>query len=293
MQIHVVDGTYELFRAYFAVPSALSPAGTEVGAARGLLRGFAAWLASGEVTHVAVAFDHVIESFRNQLYAYYKTSEGVDPLLLAQFELAERVTRALGMVTWPMVEFEADDALATFAARAAKDPRVERVLICTPDKDLSQCVDGERVVCLDRQRKKILDHAGVIEKFGVPPESIADYLALVGDSADGYPGLPGWGGKSAAAVLSVFGSLERIPDDPAALPATLRGRDRLAQVLRQQRADALLFRELARLRFDCPLTEQVDDLEWKGAPKSELEALCAELGDTAVLDRIPRFLPDS
>jgi 5'-3' exonuclease len=290
MQVHVVDGTYELFRAYYAVPSALSPAGREVGASRGLLRGLAAWLASGEVTHVAVAFDHVIESFRNQLYAYYKTSEGVDPLLLSQFELAERVTRALGVVTWPMVEFEADDALATFADRAAKDPRVERVLICTPDKDLSQCVDGERVVCLDRQRKKILDRAGVIEKFGVPPESIADYLALVGDSADGYPGLPGWGGKSAAAVLSVFGSIDRIPDDVAALPATLRGRDRLAQTLRQRRDDALLFRELARLRFDVPLTESVDDLEWKGARRAELESLCAELGDTSVLERIPRFL---
>jgi len=289
MQVHVVDGTYELFRAYFAVPSALSPEGVEVGAARGLLRGFGAWLASGEVTHVGVAFDHVIESFRNELYPHYKTSEGVDPLLLAQFELAERVTRALGMVTWPMVEFEADDALATFAARAAKDSRVERVLICTPDKDLSQCVDGERVVCLDRQRKKILDRAGVIEKFGVPPESIADYLALVGDSADGYPGLPGWGGKSAAAVLSVFGSIDRIPDDASALPATLRGRDRLAQTLRQQRAEALLFRELARLRFDTPLTEHVDDLEWRGAPRRELESLCEELGDNSVLERLGRF----
>jgi 5'-3' exonuclease len=292
MQVHLVDGTYELFRAFFAVPQARGPGGNEVGAARGLLRGFAAWLASGAVTHVAVAFDHVIESFRNQLYPYYKTGEGLDPALLSQFETAERVTRALGMVTWPMIEFEADDALATFAARCEALPEVERVVICTPDKDLAQCVRGERVVCLDRMRARILDHAGVVEKFGVPPSSIPDYLALVGDSADGYPGIPGWGDKSARAVLAEFGELERIPDDPKRLPASLRGRDRLARTLAEQRNDALLFRELARLRLDAPLKESLDDLAWRGAVRSELVGLCAELGDDAVIARIPRFRDD-
>jgi 5'-3' exonuclease len=289
MQVHLVDGTYELFRAFFAVPSAQGRGGREVGAARGLLRGFAAWLASGAVTHIAVAFDHVIESFRNRLYPYYKTGEGLDPALLSQFETAERVTRALGIVTWPMVEFEADDALASFAARCEPLPEVERVLICTPDKDLAQCVRGDRVVCLDRMRGKILDQVGVVEKFGVPPSSIPDYLALVGDSADGYPGLPGWGDKSARMVLAQFGELERIPSDSAALPASLRGRDRLARALESQRDQALLFRELARLRLDVPLAESLDDLAWRGAVRSLLVDLCDELGDDSALAKIPRF----
>lgn len=289
MQVHLVDGTYELFRSFYAVPASQSPSGIEVGASRGLLRNFAALLASPGVTHVAVAFDHVIESFRNGLYPHYKTSAGVDPLLLGQFELAERVTRALGIVAWPMIEFEADDALSTFAERAERDPAVERVLICTPDKDLAQCVRGTRVVCLDRMRSRVLDEPGVVEKFGVPPAAIPDYLALVGDSADGYPGLPGWGDKSARAVLAAFGRLEDIPNDPASFPASVRGRERLARTLHEQRADAVLFRELARLRTDVPLTEGLEDLEWRGAVRSELEELCRELGDDSVLGRITRF----
>jgi 5'-3' exonuclease len=289
MLVHLVDGTYELFRSFYAVPSARAKNGMEVGAARGLLRNFAALLASPEVTHVAVAFDHVIESFRNGLYPYYKTSAGVEPTLLAQFELAERVTRALGIVVWSMVEFEADDALATFAERADREPSVERVLICTPDKDLAQCVRDERVVCLDRMRSRILDHAGVVAKFGVPPASIPDYLALVGDSADGYPGLPGWGDKSARAVLAKFGTLEAIPADAKSFPDSVRGRERLARTFDEQRADALLFRELARLRTDVPLLEQLADLEWRGAVRAELLELCEELGDDSVLARISRF----
>jgi 5'-3' exonuclease len=258
-----------------------------VGATRGLLRSLLALLASPEVTHVACAFDHVIESFRNGLFDGYKTSAGVPPELLAQFALAERVTAALGVVVWSMVEFEADDALATGAARWADAPEVEQVVICTPDKDLAQCVRGTRVVMLDRRRRLVLDEAAVIAKFGVPPESIPDFLALVGDSADGYPGLTGWGPKTAAAVLSRYRRLEDIPDQDGTWGVTVRGASGVAQRLRDRRADAFLYRTLARLRTDVPLAETLDDLCWRGARRPQLTAVCAEIGETEVAARMP------
>jgi len=211
--VHVVDGTYELFRAYFGAPKATSPSGIEVGATRGIIRSLYSLVREDQVTHVACAFDHVIESFRNDLYAGYKTSAGVPEDLLSQFSLAERATHALGIVVWPMVEFEADDALATAAARWESAPGVDRVVICTPDKDVAQCVRDTRVVAFDRLRRRMLDEAGVVTKFGVPPASIPDWLALVGDSADGYPGVPRWGAKSAASMLAVYGHIDAIPDD--------------------------------------------------------------------------------
>src|SRR4051794_23094986 len=223
MKIHLVDGTYELFRAFYGSPPKQSSDGAEVGAVRGLLRSMLVLLAEPDVTHVAIAFDHVIESFRNNLYAGYKTGEGIDPALYSQFGLAEDATRALGLVTWPMIEFEADDAIATAALRFAESPAVEQVVICSPDKDLTQCVRGERIVCRDRMRGTTLTETGVIEKFGVPPASIPDWLALVGDSADGFPGIPRWGAKSAAAVLAVYGNLEAIPANSAAWTAKVRG----------------------------------------------------------------------
>ena len=287
MKVHLVDGTYELFRAHFGAPPARSPAGREVGATRGLLRSLLALLVSPDVTHVGCAYDHVIESFRNALFAGYKTSEGVPPELLGQFPLAERVTHALGLVVWPMVEFEADDALATAAARFADVAEVEQVVICTPDKDLAQCVRGTRVVMLDRRRRRVLDEEAVKAKFGVLPQSIPDWLALVGDSADGYPGLPGWGPKTAAALLTRYGRLEDIPGLDASWAVAVRGAAGAGQVLRDRRADAMLFRQLARLRTDVPLTETLDDLRWRGARRAELEAVCAEIGETEVASRMP------
>jgi 5'-3' exonuclease len=287
MKVHLVDGTYELFRAHFGAPPARSPAGREVGATRGLLRSLLALLVSPDVTHVGCAYDHVIESFRNTLFDGYKTSEGVPPELLGQFPLAERVTHALGLVVWPMVEFEADDALATAAARFADAAEVEQVVICTPDKDLAQCVRGTRVVMLDRRRRRVLDEDAVKAKFGVLPESMPDWLALVGDSADGYPGLPGWGPKTAAALLSRYRRLEDIPGLDGSWGVAVRGAAGVGQVLRDRRADAMLYRQLARLRADVPLTETLDDLRWRGARRAELEAVCAEIGETDVASRMP------
>lgn len=286
MQVHLIDGTFELFRAYFAVPKSRNAAGVEVGAARGLMRGFAALLGSGEVTHVACAFDHVIESFRNELFDGYKTGEGIDPDLYSQFGLAERVTRALGITTWAMVEFEADDALATAAHRFAQDSRVTRVVIASPDKDLAQCVVDAKVSCWDRMRNTWLDASGVVAKFGVPAESIPDYLALVGDTADGIPGITRWGAKSAAAVLAEYGHLEAIPDSAAAWRVKVRGAEVLAQNLATNREAALLYRRLATLRRDAPLLEGLDDLRWRGAPDAELAALCEELGESGVIERL-------
>ncbi|HYQ16912.1 MAG TPA: 5'-3' exonuclease H3TH domain-containing protein [Polyangiaceae bacterium] len=286
MQVHLIDGTFELFRAYFAVPKSPTAAGVEVGAARGLLRGFAALLASGEVTHVACAFDHVIESFRNDLFDGYKTGDGIDPDLYSQFELAERVTRALGIVTWPMIEFEADDAIATACHRFADAPEVTRVVIASPDKDLAQCVIDTRVVCWDRVRKSWLDAAGVVAKFGVTPESIPDYLALVGDSADGIPGIARWGAKSAASVLAEYVHLENIPTSSSDWRVKVRGADVLAQNLAAARELSLLYRRLATLRRDVPLTEGLADLHWRGAPLGELAALCEELNEPGVLERM-------
>jgi len=284
--IHVVDGTYELFRAYFGAPKATGPNGNEVGATRGILRSLYSLLREDQVTHAACAFDHVIESFRNQLYAGYKTSAGVPEDLLAQFELAERATHALGVVVWSMVEFEADDALATAAARWGDAPGVDRVVICTPDKDVAQCVRGSQVVAFDRLRRRLLDEPGVVAKFGVAPASIADWLALVGDSADGYPGVPRWGAKSAAAVLAMYGRIDAIPDDARWWRVPVRGAAALAESLRAHRTEAALYRRLATLRTDVPLGETIDDLRWRGARRDELTALCREIGDEGFLERI-------
>lgn len=278
MKIHLVDGTYELFRSYFGAPPRKSPDGREVGAAVGLMRSLAALVTDPGVTHIACSFDHVIESFRNDLFEGYKTRDGVAADLLAQFPLAERAVAALGIVVWPMVEFEADDALATGASRFKEQPGVEQVVICSPDKDLAQAVVGARTVCWDRRRDVVLDEQGVIEKFGVRPHSIPDWLALVGDAADGYPGIPGWGAKSASAVLWRFDHLESIPEDPRKLGLPLGRASRLAENLGAHRQEALLYRRLATLRDDVPLQESLADLEWRGAGP-QLEEVCRDLGD--------------
>jgi len=292
MQVHLVDGTYELFRAFYAVPSNPGPNGQEVAATRALARSMLQLLSQPEVTHVACAFDHVIESFRNQLFTGYKTGEGIDPTLFAQFPLAERMTAALGLVTWPMIEFEADDAIATFAARAALDPNVTQVVICSPDKDFSQCVEGERVVCFDRMRNKRIDASGVREKFGVPPESIPDWLALVGDTADGIPGIPRWGAKSAAVVLAEYVHVEQIPDDARNWRSSVRGAPALAASLAALRPEAILYRQLATLRRDVPLNETVADLAWRGPHPQDLAELCRELGDTRLVESATRTYED-
>src|SRR6187399_2341001 len=263
MHIHLVDGTYELFRHYHAVPPARDADGREVAAVRGVLHSLLGMVRQG-ATHVGVATDHVIESFRNDLWPGYKTSAGVEEVLLAQFHPLEQALSAMGVVVFPMVEFEADDALAAAAAVAAADPRVARVLICTPDKDLAQCVFGERIVQFDRRARQMRDEAGIIKKFGVPPASIPDYLALVGDAADGYPGLAGWGAKSAAAVLARFGHIEDIPADWRTWGVNAASPGALARTLDRDRERALLFRTLATLRRDVPLFESVDDLQWTG-----------------------------
>jgi 5'-3' exonuclease len=279
LKVYLVDGTYELFRHYFAVPSARDADGREVGAVRGVV-GSVLGLLKGGVTHIAVATDQVIESFRNYLWPGYKTGEGVEPDLLAQFPLLEEALAAAGVVVWPMVEFEADDALAAGAALAARDERVEQVIICTPDKDLGQCVRGNSVVQLNRRTGVTYDEAGVIQKFGVAPVSIPDYLALVGDSADGYPGLPGWGAKSSAAVLARFGHIEAIPADSREWGVNAANAGSLAATLVRERENALLFRTLATLRTDIPLFEDVDELLWRG-PTAEFAAIGQRL-DAAV-----------
>ena len=263
MEIYLVDGTYELFRHYYALPSARDDAGREVAAVRGVLASMLGMIKAG-ATHLAVATDHVIESFRNHLWPGYKTSAGVEPDLLAQFPLLEEVLTAAGIVVWPMVEFEADDALAAAAMTAAQDTRVERVIICTPDKDLAQCVRGSRIVQLNRRTQTIIDEAGVRQKFGVGPESIPDYLALVGDAADGYPGLPGWGAKSSAAVLSKFLHLEAIPRDSGDWHVNAANASSLAATLAREWEQALLFRRLATLRTDIELFKDVEELRWNG-----------------------------
>jgi 5'-3' exonuclease len=268
--VHLVDGTYELFRHFYALPSAKNADGEEVGAVRGVMYSIRALVQDG-ATHIGIATDHVIESFRNDLWPGYKSGDGIDPLLSSQFPLLEDGLRAWGLTVWPMVEFEADDALAAAAAKAAADPRVQQVVICTPDKDLAQCVRGTRVVQRDRVRKTTRDEEGVIARFGVPPASIPDYLALVGDSADGFPGLTGWGPKSAATVLARFGHLEAIPADHTTWGLGGRAAS-LAATLNRDRALALLFRQLATLRTDVPVFDTVDELEWHG-PTPALPAL--------------------
>ena len=274
MEVHLIDGTYELFRHYYALPSARDQDGREVAAVRGVLGSVLGMIKDG-ATHIAVATDHIIESFRNDLWPGYKTGEGIDADLFAQFPLLEETLAAAGVVVWPMVEFEADDALAAGAMAASRDSRVERVIICTPDKDLAQCVRGTRVVQLNRRTRVTRDESGVIQKFGVSPASIPDYLALVGDAADGFPGLPGWGAKSTAAVLSKFGHLEAIPADWRDWGVNAASAGALAATLARGRDQAMLFRTLATLRTDIVLFDDVDELRWRG-PTLQLDTLAAQ-----------------
>jgi 5'-3' exonuclease len=289
MQIHLVDGTYELFRAYYGAPDKRAPDGKEVGATLALGRSLLALIRNEGATHVGVAFDHTVESFRNDLFDGYKSGEGIDPDLFSQFVPAERMAHALGLVVWPMIEFEADDALAAAAARYGADKRVERVLICSPDKDMAQCVRDKRVVMVDRRRKKTIDEAGVVAKYGVAPASIPDWLALVGDAADGIPGVPRWGARSSAAALMAHGHIEKIPEDPAGWKFEVRGAAKLAENLSAHREPLKLYRTLATLREDVPLAESLEDLEWRGARRAELEMLCGELGDNDLIERVPRW----
>jgi 5'-3' exonuclease len=288
MKVHLVDGTYELFRNHFGAPPKKARDGREVGATLGLLRSLVAMLSRPETTHVACAFDHVIESFRNDLFPRYKTAAGIDPELLAQFPLAEEAVFALGVVVWPMVEFEADDALAAATAKFKNAPSVEQVVICSPDKDMTQLVSGNRIVCWDRRREIVLDEPGVVAKFGVRPQSIPDWLALVGDAADGYPGIPGWGAKSAAAVLSRYEHLESIPDDPRQFGLSPGRASRLAESLATRREEALLYRRLATLREDVPLQEELGDLAWQGA-RSRFKEICQAFGEEQLPKRISRW----
>ena len=283
MDVHLIDGTYELFRHFFAVPSSTDAGGQEIGAVRGVVGSVLSMIEAG-ATHLGVATDHVVESFRNDLYPGYKTSEGVAPELLSQFPIVEDALTALGVVVWPMVEFEADDALSSAATKAAQDQRVGKVFICTPDKDLAQSVAGTRVVQVDRRREAIRDEAGVVERFGVKPESIPDYLAVVGDSADGFPGIKGWGAKAAAAALSRYPHLEEIPKNWQEWDPSIRRARPLAEALFSAWDDAVLFRKLATLRLDVPVFDNVDDLRWKG-PRPEFEAFCQRMKATDLFRR--------
>jgi 5'-3' exonuclease len=283
MRVFLVDGTYELFRHYYGVPPHRTADGAEVAATRGVLWSMLRLLEQG-VTHLGVATDHIIESFRNDLWPAYKSSAGMDPRLLGQFGLLEVALEAMGVMVWPMVELEADDALAGAAAVAADDPRVEQVVICTPDKDLGQCVRGVRVVQLDRRQTIVYDEARVTAKFGVGPRSIPDYLALVGDAADGYPGLPGWGARSAATVLARYGHIEQIPDQPGQWAVPLRNRPALAATLRDRRRDALLFKNLATLRVDRSLLGDVEELRWTG-PTALFAEVCERIDARSLATR--------
>ena len=288
MILHLVDGTYELFRYFLSPAAAFDRSGPpELRAVRGVVGSILGMLEDG-ATHLGVATDHVIESFRNGLWPGYKTGEGMDPLLTAQFGPLEDALGALGVVVWPMVEFEADDALAAAAAMGAADARVEQVVVCTPDKDLAQCVRGDRVVQLDRRRREVRNEAGVVKKFGVPPASIPDWLALVGDAADGFPGLPGWGAASAAVVLARYGHLEGIPERAAEWDVPVRGAARLAATLVEQRERARLFRTLATLRVDAPIGVDVDGLRWTG-PRADFAAWASRLGTPALSERAARL----
>jgi 5'-3' exonuclease len=287
MKVHLVDGTYELFRYHFALPSHMTTSGMEVAATRGMVGTCLQLLESG-ATHVGIATDHVIESFRNDMWPGYKTSAGMPPDLLGQFELAEEALVACGFVVFPMVEFEADDAMAAAAAIAADDPEVDQVIICTPDKDLGQCVVGDRVVQLDRRRELLIDEQGVIDKFGVGPSSIPDYLAVVGDTADGFPGLAGWGAKSASAVLARYEHLEAIPPLAADWDVSVRGAGKLAKTLVDDLELALLFRRIATVERDAPTISSVDELEWTG-PGPDFVEICGRLDATGLLERAVRL----
>jgi 5'-3' exonuclease len=286
MKVHLVDGTYELFRYHFAMPSHITDSGQEVAATRGVV-GTVLQLVEGGATHIGVATDHIIESFRNDLWDGYKSSAGMPPELLSQFTLIEDALTACGFTVFPMVEYEADDALAAAAAIAAADSRVDQVLICTPDKDLGQCVVGDRVVQLDRRKETIYDEAGVTEKFGVPPESIPDYLAVVGDSADGFPGLTGWGAKSAAAILARYKHLEDIPEAAGKWDITVRGGAKLAATLQREFDLALLFRRIATVELDAPTIDDVDELEWTG-PTDAFAEICERIDAPNLVTRAER-----
>jgi len=283
MDVHLIDGTYELFRYFFAVPAAADATGQEVGAVRGVLNSILSMIERG-ATHLGVATDHMVESFRNELYPGYKTSEGVPPELLSQFPILEEALTAMGVVVWPMVYYEADDALASAAAKAAQDPRVKQVLICSPDKDLAQCVVGTRVVQLDRRRELLRDEDGVVAKFAVKPESMPDYLAVVGDSADGYPGIAGWGQKASASCLSQYPHLEEIPKNWREWDPSIRKARPLSESLFNNWNDALVFRTLATLRLDVPVFDHLDALHWNG-PNTDFEQLCYRMGSPNLFSR--------
>lgn len=287
VKVFLIDGTYELFRQFYGRPGHLNKGLEEVGAVRGVL-GSTLQLIEEGATHIGVATDQVIESFRNHLYGSYKTGEGIDPSLKAQFPVLEEALMAMGVATWPMIEQEADDGLASAAKVAAADPNVEQVVIMTPDKDLAQCVTGSRVVQVDRRNNKVFDVEGVKEKFGVYPHSIPDYLALVGDSADGFPGLKGWGAKSTASVLAHYEHIENIPDDVADWEISCRGAGTLASVLRANRKEADLFKVLATLRTDPPVVNTVEEMRWNG-PTEEFEQVCNRLEQPRLLERAERL----
>jgi len=287
MIVHLVDGTYELYRYFFAVPPHSNSEGREVGAVRGVLGSMLQMLEEG-ATHVGVATDHVVESFRNDLYEGYKSGEGIEEELRQQFELLEEVLHAAGFRVWPMVEYEADDGMGAAAAMAAADDRVEQVVICTPDKDLGQCVSGKRVVQLDRRQETVRDREGVIAKFGVPPESIPDYLGLVGDTADGFPGLKGWGAKSTATVLARYGHIEAIPDNADDWEVQVRSAKKLAETLSNSREDALLFRKIATIVTEIEGTGCVDEIEWRG-PRPGFEEACRRIDAPIAIQRIQRL----
>ena len=287
MNVFLIDGTYELFRHFYAVPASSDTDGNEIGAVRGVLGSIVAMLEDG-VTHVGVATDHVIESFRNELWSGYKTGEGIDPVLHKQFHPLEKALSAMGVAVWPMEEFEADDGLASAAVKAAADEAVEQVFICTPDKDLAQCVVDNRVVQFDRRAGLLRDAKGVREKFGVSPSSIPDYLALMGDSADGFPGLPGWGHKSASTLLGHYGHLEQIPEKPDSWAVKVRGAKTLAQTLVEQREVALRLRDLATLREDAPVFDSVEQVRWVG-PQANFFDLCAKMNVGRIYRRVDRL----
>ena len=292
MKLHLVDATFELFRAYYSRPPRRAPDGRPVNAVQGLVDSMLSLLREPDVSHIGAATDYVIESWRNDVFPGYKSSAGVDPALLAQFRDAERALEALGMPVWAMVEDEADDAIAAAVDRFADDDRIEQVVICSVDKDLGQLVDGERIVLRDRMRRVTYDESGIVEKFGVAPDSIPDYLALVGDSSDGFPGLPGWGAKSAAAVLARFGHLEAIPPSVLDWELDIRNASRLSATLEAQRADAFVYRRLATLNRDARIedvTGTLDELAWKGVPRDRFVALCDELGFDTVRERVHRW----
>ena len=290
MKLHLVDATFELFRAFYSRPPRRAPDGRPVNAVQGLIDSMLSLLREDDLTHIGAATDYVIESWRNDVFPGYKSSAGVDRALMAQFRDAERALEALGIPVWAMVEDEADDAIATAVEKFGDDPRLAQIVLCSVDKDLAQLVDGDRIVLRDRMRRITYDEAGVVAKFGVPPESIPDYLALVGDSSDGYPGLPGWGSKSAATVLARFGHIDRIPPSVLDWEVDVRNASRLASTLEEHRPEAALYRTLATLKRDSAIgTSKLDELEWQGVPRATFVALCDELGLDTVRERVHRW----